>query len=326
MKAGERNESGEFAVFGSSGKVGNHNFTLTKNPTIIIGRKGSVGAITFAPKGGWTIDTAYFVEILDKLRVDLRYLFWNLQSAHLSELTITTSIPGLNREALYRVEIPLPPLEEQQRIANRLDAADRLRAQRHDAVAALDALTHSLFLDMFGDPAHNPKNWPIVKLPEICRPKQWPTIAANQLSGKGYPVFGANGLIGYHDTFNHAEETVLITCRGATCGTINVCPPKTYVTGNAMALDNLVDDKIERGFLQWYLKFKGLHKVISGTAQPQITRQGLENYEVALPPLELQRKFALRLDAIEAMRARMATSALELDALFASLQSAAFES
>ena len=256
----------------------------------------------------------------------LRYWIDSVQfREQISRLVTGSAQKNFGPSHLKAIEIPLPPLAEQQRIAARLDAADRLRVLRRDALARLDALTHSLFLEMFGDPAHNPMEWPIVKLPEISRPKQWPTIAVNRLTGSGYPVFGANGLIGYHETFNHAEKTVLITCRGATCGTINVCPPQTYVTGNAMALDDLAEDKIQRHFLEWYLKLKGLANVITGTAQPQITRQGLENYPVALPPLDLQRAFAERLRQIETVRVRMESSALELDALFASLQSAAFD-
>ncbi|MBW3637051.1 MAG: restriction endonuclease subunit S [Armatimonadetes bacterium] len=262
------------------------------------------------------VDPNYLQKLLRSPR-SLAYYTANLRSTTARRRTIP-------KEAFLDMPIPLPPLSEQERIASLLDAADRLRAQRRDALRRLDALTHSLFLDAFGDPAHNPKNWPVVKLTEISRPKQWPTIAANQLSGSGHPVFGANGLIGYHDIYNHAEPTVLITCRGATCGTINVCPPKTYVTGNAMALDNLAEDKIHRTFLEWFLKGKGLRNVISGTAQPQITREGLTNYTVALPPLSLQLEFASRLEQIEGLRSRMERQGLELDGLFASLQSAAF--
>lgn len=91
---------------------------------------------------------------------------------------------------------------------------------------------------MFGDPATNPKSWPVVQLVEVTSPKQWPTITQEQLTESGFPVYGANGRIGFYSEFNHAKETVLVTCRGATCGTINICEPQSYVTGNAMSLDD----------------------------------------------------------------------------------------
>jgi type I restriction enzyme S subunit len=60
-----------------------------------------------------------------------------------------------------------------------------------------------------------------VLLTALCRPKQWKTISTRDLKSKGYPVYGANGKIGFYDIYTHENPTLLITCRGATCGTIN---------------------------------------------------------------------------------------------------------
>ena len=82
----------------------------------------------------------------------------------------------------------------------------------------------------------------------VSIPKQWPTIQQTDLTASGYPVYGANGRIGFYSEYNHEQPTVLLTCRGATCGTVNVCVPKSYVTGNAMALDDL-DESTDMGFM-----------------------------------------------------------------------------
>lgn len=78
-----------------------------------------------------------------------------------------------------------------------------------------------------------------VKLISICNPKQWKTIPTKELKTVGYPVYGANGIIGYYDDFNHRMPTVAVTCRGATCGAVNLTLPEAYITGNAMCLDNV---------------------------------------------------------------------------------------
>ena len=140
-----------------------------------------------------------------------------------------------------------------------------------------------------------------VLLTSICRPKQWKTIASTDLHENGYPVYGANGKIGFYDTYTHEHPTVLITCRGATCGTINICEPKSYVNGNAMALDNLSSD-VDLYYLKHYLEFRKLDDVISGSAQPQITGQGLSKVKIPLPPLPKQQKIANILDAADALR------------------------
>lgn len=135
----------------------------------------------------------------------------------------------------------------------------------------------------------------IVKLGDICRPKQWKTIPMSKLKEEGYSVYGANGVIGYYDEYTHENPTVLITCRGATCGTINISEPKSYINGNAMALDNLSSD-CDLYYLAYYLKERGFHDVISGSAQPQITREGLKKVEIPLPSLSVQQAIAAQLD------------------------------
>lgn len=140
-----------------------------------------------------------------------------------------------------------------------------------------------------------------VLLTSICRPKQWKTISSCDLHEIGYPVYGANGKIGFYNTYTHEHPTVLITCRGATCGTINICEPKSYVNGNAMALDNL-SSNVDMYYLKHYLEYRKLDDVISGSAQPQITGQGLSKVKIPLPPLQQQQKIANILDAADALR------------------------
>lgn len=137
-----------------------------------------------------------------------------------------------------------------------------------------------------------------VKLKEICMPKQWKTIASSMLKDSGYPVYGANGIIGYYSDYNHDKETILVTCRGATCGTVNICKPFSYINGNAMALDNL-DGKIDIKYLYYYLKKRGFDDVISGSAQPQITRTSIEKIEIPTCEISKQKMLVNLFDKIE---------------------------
>jgi len=154
-------------------------------------------------------------------------------------------------------------------------------------------------------------SWPLVKLGEVCRPRQHPTISTKDLTKDGYPVFGANGQIGFYETFTHDVETIAITCRGATCGTVNLVPAFSYITGNAMALDNLDTTRVDLRFLSYALRFRGLTDVISGSAQPQITRGPLLGIEIPLPPLSEQVDIASILDRADCLR-ELRTKALHL--------------
>ena len=135
-------------------------------------------------------------------------------------------------------------------------------------------------------------------LTEICTPKQWKTISTSKLLDEGYTVYGANGIIGYYDEYTHENPTLMITCRGNTCGTVNISKPFSYINGNAMALDNL-DDDIDIKYLYYYLKNRGLNDTISGSAQPQITRTGLGNVKIDYPNIEIQKKIVEALDKVQ---------------------------
>lgn len=117
----DRLRSGKgFPVYGSNGIVGYHDTALTKGETIIVGRKGSVGEVHYSSNACSPIDTTYFIDQF--FGMPQRFWFYLLKSLKLAELNKATAIPGLNREDAYRVSIPLPPLNEQKRIAAKLDA------------------------------------------------------------------------------------------------------------------------------------------------------------------------------------------------------------
>ncbi|WP_426263778.1 restriction endonuclease subunit S [Sphingomonas sp. PWP1-2] len=158
---------------------------------------------------------------------------------------------------------------------------------------------------------HLPDNWASRRLLDICRPRQWPTISREQFTENGYPVYGANGQIGFYSQFTHDSETIAITCRGATCGTINLVPAKSYITGNAMALDDLDDSLVAQSYLYQALQHWGVANSISGSAQPQITRQSLNHVAFPFPPLDEQRRVAEVLRSVdEAIAAAVAAADL----------------
>jgi len=145
-----------------------------------------------------------------------------------------------------------------------------------------------------------------VQLKNICRPKQWKTLTGKNLVPDGkYPVYGANGIIGYYNDYNHENETLMIGCRG-TCGALNISQPFSYINGNAMALDDLVDD-IDIRYLYYALMGRGFQDVISGAVQPQIIRADLEKMEVWIGNKKEQKEIVdvfSKLDAVLSHRKR----------------------
>ncbi|WP_288694185.1 restriction endonuclease subunit S [uncultured Brachyspira sp.] len=116
-------KNGEVEVYSSGGLIGWHNEYLSKTPSIIIGRKGSAGSVFYTDKSSYCIDTAFYI---NKSNCNLKFLYYVLLNFELHKHKKTDGVPGINRDYLYNLKIPVPPLEEQERIVNILDKFDAL--------------------------------------------------------------------------------------------------------------------------------------------------------------------------------------------------------
>lgn len=299
---------------------------------LLIARSGNtVGKSYLHPKGAEpSLFAGYLIRFqLSPKRINPRFAFFFTKSERynswLDSKRRVAGQPNINGTEYASLEIPLPPLPEQDRIVEILEQADTLRQQRRQADALSQRILPALFHEMFGDVHTAHEKWPTKGITEVCWPRQWPTISGKQLLAEGYPVFGANGLIGYYDSFNHEHSTIAITCRGATCGTINLTPPKCYLTGNAMALDDLDESLVTQEFMIAFLECRGLQDVITGAAQPQITRTNLEKVKIPLVPSDLLMKFTEGSKKLTSARNNASTSATTIETLFQTLLHRAFD-
>jgi type I restriction enzyme S subunit len=144
-------KNGSIPVYGSNGQIGLHNIAITNGPTIIVGRKGSIGEIKYSDVPCWIIDTAYYVRPL--VQIDLRFLYRLLNSLNLSELNKSSAIPGLNRDDVYKLNIALPPLPEQRRIATVIDAqlvaVEKVKKAAEEQMALISAMPSSILRQAF---------------------------------------------------------------------------------------------------------------------------------------------------------------------------------
>ncbi len=143
-----------------------------------------------------------------------------------------------------------------------------------------------------------PQTWTITNLFEVCQPRQWKTISTKELTQAGYTVYGANGVIGFYNQYTHEAPTLMITCRGATCGNLHISKPFSYINGNAMALDHLNESICSMSYLHRFLQARGFDDVISGSAQPQITQEGLRKVDIPIAPRQEQKRIADKLDTV----------------------------
>ena len=195
------------------------------------------------------------------------------------------TVDTLTIQKLQSVELAVPPLAEQQRIVGLLDEAfEGLATAKANAEKNLQnarALFESHLQFVF---TQRGPGWVEKSLAETCEMYQPKTIGTKDLVPDGpYPVFGANGVIGRYDKFNHEEPQLLVTCRGATCGSVNISEPNSWITGNAMVV-RPKDHALDLHFLEFV--FRGgidISAAITGAAQPQITRTNLSPLLIRFP-------------------------------------------
>jgi len=250
-----------------------------------------VGRSCILPDTGERMITAVDCTILRFNAKQLLPTFFNLYSQSDDyQSTVAKQCTGTTRNRISRgnlglTPVPVPPLAEQQRIVGILDevfaglATAKSNAEKNlqNARALFESHLQSVF-------SQRGEGWLETTLGDTCRMYQPKTIGTKDLVPDGaYPVFGANGVIGRYDKFNHEEPQLLVTCRGATCGSVNVSEPNSWITGNAMVVRPL-DASLNLKFLEFAFR-GGIHvsKAITGAAQPQITRTNLAPIEIRFP-------------------------------------------
>ena len=146
-----------------------------------------------------------------------------------------------------------------------------------------------------------PQGWSDCILGDICDMYQPKTLGLNDLSEDSeYKVYGANGIIGHYSSYNHENSEIAMACRGNSCGTINRTSPKSWITGNAMVI-KFRNKKINNEYIKQALKYANVKGAISGSGQPQLTRENLSLLKMTQPNYAILEAFSKKVAAIVAM-------------------------
>lgn len=170
------------------------------------------------------------------------------------------------------------------------------RAKKEAALTPEERLQAALVPD-WEWPYKLPENWCWVYAPHIFDIEYGKSLPTKQLSDTGYPVFGANGQIGFYSEYMYKEPQALMSCRGAYSGTMNKSLPYSYVTSNSLIISS------PRGLMGMdciYYLFSALNvsELISGTAQPQVTVQAFDGFPIPLSPLAEQQRIVDRIESL----------------------------
>jgi type I restriction enzyme S subunit len=253
-----------------------------------------------------------------------RYLYHYLRTVDFYRLASATTVPALRKTELEKVTVPLPTMSEQRQIAEMLDMAEDLRSRRRVCLAQIGSLIRAMFLDLFGDPTSNPKGFHKVRLGELIKLKSGEFLPATGMAPGGtFPVFGGNGVNGYHDQFLFDEPRIIIGRVGVYCGCVHVSPAKSWVTDNALYVSER-NPAVEFDYLAYALTSANLNQYASQSGQPLLSGSRIYPVEILAPPLGLQREFSNSMAVVEKLKGFYCASLQTIDELLASIQYRAF--
>lgn len=207
------------------------------------------------------------------------------------------TVKGVTLDFMRNLQIPVPAREVQERIVAELDKINEVIEDCRELVRNLDDLAQSLFYNFFGDPVTNPKGWVVKKFSEVFKLSSGDGLSAKQIEPGPFPVYGGNGIVGYHATSNLGGNNIIIGRVGALCGNVRLVKGDIFVTDNAFitTFKEILNDK----FAEYLLTLLDLRQYAKAAAQPVISNSSLKNIQIPLPPLQLQQEFAKRIELIE---------------------------
>ena len=301
--------------------------------TVLMSFKLSIGKTAISSKDLYTNEAimAFFPKNKDK---------WNKD--------IKKSVKGttLNKESLGEIEIPLPAMEEQKKIAARLDAVSDLLAKQKQLLAEQDTLIQSLFYDMFGDPIKNNKGWKIEKLgnlfsvssggtPDTKNKEYWENgdiswigsnLCQNVILTKNDGKFITQKGLENSSAKIISAGSVLIALVGATIGKTALLTFETTTNQNIAAIDVIKNENFSSYFI-FYL-IQALYQEFLNIGSGKFKMANLtfvRNLKIPIPPLELQEKFAAIVEQIESEKSKIKSAIAETQTLFNALMAEYFE-
>lgn len=303
--------------------------------------------------------TEFHVVRPDSSELDSRYLlhFLRLPQVRIAGERRMTGSAGQRRvpeSFLAELTFPLPSVAEQRRIAEVLDGVDVLREKRRRAIALLDDLARSIFLDMFGDPIANSRNWLRIPFGDLldridsgtspkcldrpARDNEWAVLKLSSVTScrfipaenKAIPL---GTIPAYDDEVRPGD--LLFTRKNtpslvAACSFVRDTPPRLLMPDLIFRFRFKSDAEVVPLYIHQLLvnpqKRRKVQELAGGSAasMSNISKARLMNLSIELPPLDLQREFAKRIDTLERSRHVYVTQLDDLDTLFVSLQSRAF--
>lgn len=241
------------------------------------------------------------------------FVYYFLKQNYIRDLATNSMTGASGRQRadlkfIKKITFDLPSLPIQQKIASILSTYDTLIENNNRRIRLLEQMAENLYKEWFVRfrfPGHEklenglPKGWKIKYYEDELNIRYGKGLATELLQKEGYPVFGSNGQIGFYKSYMYDKPQILISCRGASSGVVNISLPKSFITSNSLVCERNNSTESEFEYLKYYFLNTNLMQYQTGSAQPQITINNIKRLKLLIPEINVQRKFSKRVKAID---------------------------
>lgn len=279
-----------------------HRNMISYNPSRI-----NVGSVAVQDKvDNAIVSPLYVVFSADETKVIPGYLVRFLRSKpgldQIAQQSIGTVRSNLKFDALCKMQMPLPSLQAQVERMNKLTLVEQLADGCENYLSHLDELVKSRFVEMFGDPASNPKRFPAKPGSELFRLGNGKTKPVSQRFNNGVPAYGGNGITWYTDEAMTSGPTIVLGRVGRHCGNARLVIEPCWVTDNAMYIKNFYDSSLDFIYLINLMSIVKFNRYADEGDLWKITQRPFMEFEFPLPPLALQHKFSAFVQRVDKLR------------------------
>lgn len=296
---------GSYPIYGASGLIKNINFYKSEKTYIAIVKDGSgVGRTMIMPEKSSVIGTMQYIFPRDN--IDIRYLYYAIRAMDLSKYCTGIAIPHIYFKDYKKEKLNLPSISEQVNIANKLDLVQKIIDLKQQQIENLNELIKSQFADMFGDPVKNNKKWNTDAINNVAPIQNYKGTFENKVWLLNLEMVEANSgkIIDYlyedidnigNSTCTFNEENILYSKLRPYLNKVVIPNKKGYATSELVPLKPNKDE-LNRYFLAYLLRsdqfVQYISEKVAGAKMPRVSMDMFRKFNLILPPLELQKKFA----------------------------------
>ena len=329
-----QDDNGKYPIYGTGGIMGYASQYRCPAHTIIIGRKGSINNPIYVETEFWNVDTAFGV-VPNKEYILPKFFYLFCRDYDFTRHDVSVTIPSLRRTDILKIDVPVPPIAEQEKIVAELDCLSGIIEKKKQQLKELDNLAQSIFYEMFGDPVENDKGWEKKRLDEIGK-----VITGNTPSTKDESNYSsadycfvkpsdiAKDSISYisNTEFYVSEKayinsrqlpkgSVLTTCIGI-IGKVGILQKDATCNQQINAI--IPNKDIDAKFLAHVLFMirDVLTDVANAPIVPIINKKEFSSVSIPVPLFSLQQDFASKIESIEKQKELIAQSIKETETLF----------